>query len=128
MTPEIDCTRCGACCFSSNPHYVQILPQDAGREISPLTVHEANGRQYLNMDIRCGHCALLTLTVDGRLACGDYDNRPEACRAFRAGSFECQMARKHRGHLAAAKMATAFTVVPEEAPGAAIITADPARQ
>ncbi|NHK29618.1 YkgJ family cysteine cluster protein [Parvularcula flava] len=123
MTTAIDCTRCGACCFSSNPHYVQILPHDAGRAISPLNVHEANGAQYLNMDITCGHCALLTLTADGRLACGDYDNRPEACRAFRAGSFECQMAKKHRGHLAAAKMATVVPVLPDEMPDAAIIAA-----
>jgi len=125
MTAGIDCTRCGACCFSSNHHYVQILPQDAGRAISPFNVHEANDRQYLNMDISCGHCALLTLTIDGRLTCGDYDNRPEACRAFRAGSYECQMAKKHRGHLAAAKMASVLTVVPEDVPDAAVIAAGP---
>ena len=48
------------------------------------------------MAMKDGHCAQLTRTEDNRLICAIYDVRPEACRAFRAGSFECGRARAHR--------------------------------
>ena len=44
----------------------------------------------------CGHCVHLDLS-GGKAACGVYENRPEACRAFRAGSFECARAIRANG-------------------------------
>jgi uncharacterized protein len=76
------------------------LPQDTGRQIPPEALREAEGRQFLRMVD--GHCAQLTRTGDGRLICAIYDQRPEACRAFRAGSFECGRTRHHRLPLAEA--------------------------
>jgi Fe-S-cluster containining protein len=95
-----DCTACGACCFGGHDRYVALLPEDRGRAIPETATTLRDGRRYMTM--ACGHCAQLSVTADGRLVCGIYAERPEACRAFRAGSFECLKARAHRGHLAAA--------------------------
>ncbi|MCB2110814.1 MAG: YkgJ family cysteine cluster protein [Defluviimonas sp.] len=95
-----DCTTCGACCFGTHDRYVAILPEDAGREIPPSALTEIDGRLFMAM--RDGHCAQLTRTADNRLTCALYRHRPEACRAFRAGSFECGRARTRRLPLAEA--------------------------
>jgi len=97
-SPDDDCTRCGACCFGTHERYIALLPEDRGRAIPPALTNEIEGRRYMKM---CGgHCAELVATPDARLVCGIYDARPEACRAFRAGSFECLKARQYRGQLA----------------------------
>jgi len=49
-----------------------------------------------------GHCAQLCASGDGQALCSVYELRPEACRAFRAGSFECKQAIRHNGPLAEA--------------------------
>jgi Fe-S-cluster containining protein len=36
---------------------------------------------------------------EGKAVCAVYEDRPEACRAFRAGSFECGKARRANGIL-----------------------------
>lgn len=68
-------------------------------------ITEIDGRRYLSMT--GGHCAQLTATAQGRLVCDIYEDRPEACRAFRAGSFECLKSRQHRGAEAGALIAFA---------------------
>ena len=97
-SPTFDCTACGACCFGGHDRYVALLPEDRGRAIPASATTEIEGRRYMAM--ACGHCAQLTVTAEGRTLCAIYEDRPEACRAFRAGSFECLKARQHRGHLA----------------------------
>ncbi|MGP1356727.1 YkgJ family cysteine cluster protein [Roseicyclus sp.] len=99
-SPTFDCTACGACCFGGHDRYVALLPEDRGRAIPASATTEIEGRRYMTM--ACGHCAQLTVTAGGRTLCAIYEDRPEACRAFRAGSFECLKARAHRGHLAEA--------------------------
>lgn len=71
---------------------------DRGRPIPDSATTLIDGRRFLKM--ACGHCAQLTITPEGRTLCAIYDDRPEACRAFRAGSFECLKARQHRGPVA----------------------------
>lgn len=101
MPPTIpDCVTCGACCFGTHDRYIAILPEDAGRPIPREALTEVDGRFYMTM--KDGHCAQLTRTGDNRLVCAIYDLRPEACRAFRAGSFECGKARQYRLPLAEA--------------------------
>jgi Fe-S-cluster containining protein len=94
-SPTFDCTACGACCFGGHDRYVALLPQDQDRPIPEAATTEIDGRRYMKM--ACGHCAQLTVTEAGATLCAIYENRPEACRAFRAGSFECLQARRHRG-------------------------------
>lgn len=94
-SPTIDCTSCGACCFGGHDRYVAILPEDRTRSIPENATIEIAGRRYMKM--ACGHCAQLMITPEGQTLCAIYEDRPEACRAFRAGSFECLKARQHRG-------------------------------
>jgi Fe-S-cluster containining protein len=94
-SPTFDCTACGACCFGGHDRYIAILPMDRDRPIPETATHEIEGRRYMKM--ACGHCAQLTITPEGQTLCAIYADRPEACRAFRAGSFECLKARQHRG-------------------------------
>ena len=105
-SPTFDCTACGACCFGGHDRYVAILPMDHGRPIPQNVTTEIEGRRYMKM--ACGHCAQLTITPDGQTLCAIYEDRPEACRAFRAGSFECLKARQHRGPEAEALRAFAM--------------------
>jgi Fe-S-cluster containining protein len=92
-----DCVTCGACCFSTNPRYLVLLPEDDARTLPADAVFEEDGRRYVRFE--GGHCVLLRRTESGQLVCGVYEQRPEACRAFRAGSFECQKARRANGLL-----------------------------
>ena len=89
-----DCVSCGACCFSRNPRYLALLPWDAARALPPESLFAEDGQTYVKF--ACGHCVHLDLS-GGRAACGVYEDRPEACRAFRAGSFECLKARRANG-------------------------------
>ena len=90
----LDCVSCGACCFSRHPRYLVLLPEDSGRALPAAQLFEEEGRRY--MDFSCGHCAHLDLS-GGQAVCGVYEQRPEACRAFRAGSFECLKAIRANG-------------------------------
>ncbi|NKX46130.1 YkgJ family cysteine cluster protein [Roseicyclus persicicus] len=105
-SPTFDCTACGACCFGGHDRYVALLPEDRGRAIPASATTEIEGRRYMSM--ACGHCAQLTVTAEGATLCAIYEDRPTACRAFRAGSFECLKARQHRGHEAEALRAFAM--------------------
>ena len=89
-----DCVSCGACCFSRNPLYLKLLPWDASRSLPPETLFSQEGQIFVKFD--CGHCVNLDLS-NGKAACGVYEDRPEACRAFRAGSFECVKAIRANG-------------------------------
>ncbi|SDM28884.1 Putative zinc-or iron-chelating domain-containing protein [Maricaulis salignorans] len=93
-----DCVTCGACCFSRHPRYLVLLPQDQARigpaALPPESLFEDGGRSFV--DFSCGHCTHLRLET-GEALCAVYDHRPEACRAFRAGSFECQKAIRANG-------------------------------
>ena len=93
--PSFDCVSCGACCFSRNPNYLVLLREDAGRTLPPGSTFEDDGRTFVRFE--CGRCTLLRRTADAKLVCSAYDQRPEACRAFRAGSFECLKARRANG-------------------------------
>lgn len=94
-----DCLSCGACCFGGHARYVRLFDEDLNRDLPPEAVIRIEDRHYMVME--GGHCAQLCPGGDGAMRCGVYERRPTACRAFRAGSFECSMARKHRGAEAA---------------------------
>ncbi|MEC3862544.1 YkgJ family cysteine cluster protein [Mesobacterium sp. TK19101] len=114
MTPsEFDCIRCGACCFGTHAKYIALLPEDRDRAIPDSATTSVDGKRYMSM---CGgHCTQLTRTAGAELVCAIYNRRPEACRAFRAGSFECRKARQHRIHLADA-MRLPVTIPPAMPP------------
>ena len=93
-----DCVACGACCFSRNPRYLVLLPEDRERDLPKDSLVIDGERSFV--DFSCGHCVHLQLDLTaGQAICAVYDNRPEACRAFRAGSFECGKAIRANGIL-----------------------------
>ena len=89
-----DCVACGACCFSKNPRYLVLLPEDRERPLPPDGLIGDSGRSFVAFS--CGHCTFLRLDA-GRALCAVYAHRPQACRAFRAGSFECGRAIRTNG-------------------------------
>jgi len=74
------------------------LPWDTSRNLPPESHFTEDGRTYVKFD--CGHCVHLDLS-NGKAVCQVYEARPEACRAFRAGSFECIKARRANGIMGA---------------------------
>ena len=89
-----NCVACGACCFSKHPRYLVLLPEDRDRKLPPESLFQEGERSFV--DFSCGHCTHLKLET-GQAICAVYEDRPEACRAFRAGSFECQRAIRANG-------------------------------
>ena len=94
----LDCVACGACCFSRNPRYLELLPEDRGRALPSGQLFADDARTYVRF--ACGQCSHLRLE-DGQALCAVYEHRPEACRAFRAGSFECLKAIRANGVMGA---------------------------
>ncbi len=87
------CLRCGACCFSQLPNYVQVTGADHARLGAQLNVEELThfdgNRCYMNM--RDGHCAALTIDlVTQQFVCSVYEIRPSTCRDLERGSTACQ--------------------------------------
>lgn len=89
-----DCVSCGACCFSRNPRYLKLLAYDGSRSLPADSLVTEGGETFVKFE--CGKCVHLDVS-NGKAACGVYEDRPEACRAFRAGSFECQMKIRKNG-------------------------------
>ncbi|WP_158585593.1 YkgJ family cysteine cluster protein [Pseudooceanicola sediminis] len=89
-----DCVACGACCFGGHDKYIQLFAEDLDRGLPDRAVVTLEGKTYMKME--GGHCAQLIPLPGGGLACAVYSMRPTACRAFRAGSFECGRSRHHR--------------------------------
>ena len=97
--PLFDCVSCGACCFSKNPRYLILLPEDKSRVLPADILFESDDNTYVRFE--GGHCVSLYDDGAGGRVCGVYEDRPHACRAFRAGSFECLKARRANGLLGA---------------------------
>lgn len=89
------CTSCGACCFTTDPRYIELWQVDRDR-LGPLlatAAQEINGRWFLRMT--SGHCDSLTVDRErGLFLCSIYEHRPDACRAFAEDSAACELIRK----------------------------------
>jgi Fe-S-cluster containining protein len=73
------------------------LGDDGVRHLTVLTRH---GRGYVarSMKMVGGRCiAYRDHLADGGCGCSIYENRPDICRAFEAGSADCLAARRRRG-------------------------------
>jgi Fe-S-cluster containining protein len=86
---DLDCTRCGACCFG---HRVVLDPEDEARlsvdEVLSLTLVDAEGRERVMRSLRDGRCIALR-EEDGRFLCSIYDRRPRVCVEFDRGGRRC---------------------------------------
>jgi Fe-S-cluster containining protein len=93
-----ECLACGACCFSTLPHYVRVTGDDHARlgdAAARLVVWDGN-RAYLRLED--GHCAALRIDADaGQFFCTIYESRPTICRELGRGSPECGGERETKG-------------------------------
>jgi Fe-S-cluster containining protein len=96
--PTYDCDQCGACCGT-----FPIFASAADAEREPRIVAETRHLpdhlashawrfQLFPLPFHEGCCFL-----DDHKLCGVYATRPAACRAFAAGSEQCQEARRRHG-------------------------------
>ena len=96
--PHFECDGCGACC-QSFPVFASV--EDARRE--PRIAREARAlppwQATPEGSFRLFPIASFPACVflDGAAQCSIYSTRPDICRAFAAGSAQCQDARTRHG-------------------------------
>lgn len=107
-----DCQQCGACCAAVPPAahaYVRLFEIDLtrlrGMDV-PIYREEQHWTDWtdevLQLGIKLNHqgkrvCVGFEGDVGGACGCGMYEQRPEACRKFEAGSVLCKEARQAAG-------------------------------
>lgn len=95
------CAGCpSACCRDM---IIPLSPEEAvrmkeagtklSRSLSTLAIRAIDGPQENQMYAMRGSCGNIREGDDGVTYCADYDNRPQACRNFKAGNRECDIRR-----------------------------------
>jgi Fe-S-cluster containining protein len=105
VVPRVDCAGCvGACCRAgltidlSDQEAVQLQAVGTQIEVASRHGHEPHIRRGETRYDLVSDCGNLVTDVDGRAAyCGDYDNRPKACRRFPVGQYVCLSLRNEQG-------------------------------
>ena len=96
-----DCDGCGACCvanFRDDYGYVDLDDRDVDRlterEVRLCVVQEYADRKMLKTRRRkhATVCCFLRGTVLKTARCAIYERRPDACRKFKPGSWDCRIA------------------------------------
>ena len=108
MTSPPDCLTCGACCASPfiGEGYIRLNPEEEkrlrrrGLPILEVVSDPEDRIVLLGTKQNCRAtrvCIALSGTVGNQVACSIYEQRPELCRQFEAGSPECRQARRAAG-------------------------------
>ena len=105
LTPEDapvpDCLTCGVCCIAL--HYASV---SSGRvpaaehywEVTEETSHgEITVDRVLRRDPETGACLALAGEIGKNISCNIYEERPQTCRDFEAGSDKCHALRRAYG-------------------------------
>ena len=96
--PIPDCQTCGACCIALP--WVDVKQSDATAEENywDITVEAQSGEtivsRQLRRDTKTGNCLALRGEAGKRVECGIYEERPDDCRKFEAGSDKCHALRR----------------------------------
>jgi len=100
--PIPDCLTCGACCGAML--CVSVSPTDvqtAAEHFWDVTTDGANGEitvdRYLRRSGENLACAALGGTIGERVECEIYEQRPQMCHVFEAGSDKCHAIRRAYG-------------------------------
>ena len=98
----LDCTRCGACCFTTSVTYLRVFECDLAR----LTVETERGTVMIGgnryMRVERGCCVALRWDRERGFVCDMYGSRPDVCRALQPGSSQCLEDRRRKSGLAEA--------------------------
>jgi len=92
-----DCVTCGVCC--SLPLVVTVPPGDEKRltEYWEITVEDVVVDRVIGRNLITGRCINLEGTLGENIACRIYEDRPNICRVFEAGSDRCLEYRRMYG-------------------------------
>lgn len=96
---SIDCTACGACCASFRVDFHPSAGEAQGGRV-PEGLYDELNRSIARMrgtDDAQPRCRALRGTIGQCVRCGIYDERPDPCREFEAGSEACLRARRRHG-------------------------------
>lgn len=80
LAPEVTCSSCQACCCRLE---VMII-SETGVPHQHIDIDEHGSESMLRLDD--GWCSALDRDT---LLCSIYENRPQICRDFEMGSYEC---------------------------------------
>lgn len=89
-----DCQKCGACC--SYKWSWPVLKRDKS-DASEIPKEMIRDDYPLMKTDECGRCIALEGSVGCFVGCRVYEVRPDACKAFKAGSALCLEARAAKG-------------------------------
>ena len=96
-TEPPECTTCGVCC--SLP-LVVVVPRGDEEKLSEywdLIVDDVIVERVIGRDLATGRCINLEGTLGESIGCNIYENRPNICRIFEAGSDRCLEYRRMYG-------------------------------
>ncbi|MFL6468461.1 MAG: YkgJ family cysteine cluster protein [Pyrinomonadaceae bacterium] len=121
-----ECVTCGVCC--SLPLIVTVPRGDEKRlkEYWDITVDEVVVERVIGRDLQTGRCINLEGTLGESIGCRIYEDRPNICRAFDAGSDRCLEYRRMYGidpQLTASELARDLAMLPR-AKGSCITDAE----
>ncbi len=98
----INCVECGACCRTAEPlrAFIPLTRADVRR--LPVLYQTAittsdSGYDYLRTGPDKRRCVALTGTIGKEVSCDMYDDRPDVCRRYERGGWQCLQVRKDEG-------------------------------
>jgi uncharacterized protein len=100
--PIPDCVTCGACCMALPCVGVRPAEKVAAEDYWDVTVEGAGGAivvdRFVRRDPETFYCTALEIVNNERALCRIYEERPQICRDFEAGSDKCHALRRAFGY------------------------------
>jgi hypothetical protein len=99
--PVPDCVKCGACCVFPLIVPVSATDHTSSEAYWDLTLDDSSASPVIDRVLRRnsddGRCNQLRGAVGGDISCAIYEDRPQNCRNFEAGSDLCHEYRRMYG-------------------------------
>lgn len=92
-----DCVTCGVCCSLPLVVTVPRGNEDRLNAYWEVTVEDVVVERVIGRDLETGRCVNLEGTLGESIGCRIYENRPNICRIFEAGSDRCLEYRRMYG-------------------------------
>lgn len=100
--PVPDCITCGACCMALP--CVGVRPQEnvSAEDYWDITINGESGEivvdRFVRRDEETFNCTALEIINNEKALCRIYEDRPQICRDFEAGSDKCHALRRAFGY------------------------------
>lgn len=96
---DYNCVECGACCASFRVDFHPSDGEARGGRVPEGLYDELNGSiaRMRGTDHAQPRCRALRGRIGEQVSCFIYDERPDPCREFEAGSDACLRARRWHG-------------------------------